>query len=263
MKLSVQETLTKHMKPQYKFIENPNLPTGEVSTVAISADAQKAIKKLNEMCIETVLINKNSALPKPVQSHADLQLLHLKNNKILISDEHLFLGESEKKFDIILSRYVLGNKYPEDVPLNCKIIGKHIILNSRTISKEILDFAQNEQLTVIDVNQGYSGCSVCVLDENTIITDDPSIFAAAQNFLNDTLLIEKGSIRLEGYGYGFIGGCCGKIAENKLAVNGRIESHSDYKRIIDLCEKKKIEIVELSDEALTDIGGILPLTERI
>lgn len=253
----------KLMKQPFKFIEKPNLPTGEVSTVAISAEAEKAIRKLNEMCIETVLINKNPSLPKPVQTHADLQLLHLKQNRILASDEHLFSGESEKNFEIIRSRCVLGGKYPDDVPLNCKIIGKHIILNNRTISKEILDFAKNEQLTVIDVNQGYSGCSVCVLDENTIITDDPSIFAAAQNFLNDTLLIEKGSIRLEGYGYGFIGGCCGKIAENKLAVNGRIESHSDYKRIIDLCERKKIEIVELSDEELTDIGGILPLTERI
>ncbi len=249
------------MKQQYKHIENPNLPTGEVSVVAISVDAEKAIKKLHELNVETIIIPRNPVLPKPVQSHADLQLLHLKQNRILIPNEHLCTGELKEKFNISVSGSVLGNSYPDDVPLNCKIIGNKMICNVKSIAKEILEFAESEQISVINVNQGYSGCSVCVIDKNTIITDDKGIFTAAQNFLNDTLLIEKDSIRLKGYNYGFIGGCCGKIGKNKLAVNGRIESHTNYKDIIDLCSRKQIEIVELSDEALTDIGGILPLCE--
>ena len=82
----------------------------------------------------------------------------------------------------------------------------------------MLEFAENEGLNVINVNQGYSGCSVCVINDSAIITDDESIFTAAQNFLNDVLLIQKGSIRLNGYNYGFIGGCCGKISKNKLST---------------------------------------------
>lgn len=249
------------MKQQYKFIEKSNLPIGEVSVVAISLDAENAIEKLHELNIETLTIPRNPALPKPVQSHADLQLLHLKENRILLPNEHLFTGELKEKFNVSVSGSVLGSSYPHDVPLNCKLIGNKMICNVKTVAKEILEFAESEQISVINVNQGYSGCSICVIDENTIITDDTGIFAAAQNFLNDTLLIEKDSIRLKGYNYGFIGGCCGKIGKYKLAVNGRIESHKNYKDIIDLCSCKQIEIIELNDDVLTDIGGILPLCE--
>lgn len=245
------------------FVKKPNLPAGEVTAVAISADAENAIKKLNSLGIETIPIYKNPLLPHPVASHTDLQLLHLKENRFLISDEHLFTGELQKKFYSRLIEAKLGNEYPDDVLLNCKIIGNNIILNKRTTAREVLDFAYNEGHNVINVNQGYSGCSICVINESAIITDDESIFAAAQNFLNDVLLISKGSIRLSGYNYGFIGGCCGKISQSKLAVNGRIESHSDYKSITDFTAKHNVEIVELTDEQLTDIGGIIPICEKL
>lgn len=107
----------------------------------------------------------------------------------------------------------------------------------------------------------YSRCSVCVINENAIITDDISVFTAAQNFLSDVLFISKGSIRLDGYDYGFIGGCCGKIDKNKIAFNGRIDSHKDYKLIIDFITKHGVDCIELNNNVLTDIGGILPLIE--
>lgn len=260
-----QQTLTEHMKPQYNrgFIKNPNLPTGEVADVAISADAVKAIEKLASFGISVSEIRKNPLLPEPVASHADLQFLHLKENRFLIANEHLFIGELQKKFIEQCIQVSLGNKYPYDVLLNCKIIGSNIVLNKRTIAAEVLEFAADEGLNLINVNQGYSGCSICVINESAIITDDESICRAAQNFLNDVLFVSKGSIRLKGYNYGFIGGCCGKISKTKLAVNGRIESHKDYKDIIDFTAKHNVEIVELSDEPLTDIGGIIPLTVKI
>lgn len=257
--------LTEHMKRQSDrgFITNPNLPTGEVTLVAISAEATNAIKKLASLNIDVALINKNPLLPEPVNSHTDLQILHLKDNRILTANEHLFAGDLKKNFDIQVIKEKLGSKYPNDVLLNCRIIGNNIVLNKRTIAKEVVEFASNEGLNVIDVNQGYSGCSICVINESAIITDDESICRAAQNFLNDVLFISKGSIRLKGYNYGFIGGCCGKISQTKLAVNGRIESHKDYKDIIDFTAKHNVDIVELADEPLIDIGGIIPLTVKI
>ena len=251
------------MKQQYnyRYIENPNLPTGDVSSVAISGDAKNAIEKLHSLNIETYIINNNHKLPEPVNSHADLQLLHLGNDMLLTSGEHLYAGEFEKNFRLIRIGAELGNHYPGDVLLNCKLIGKNIILNPKTIAKEVLDFAQTNGFNLINVNQGYTGCSICVINESAIITDDISVYRAAQNFLNDVLFISKNSIRLKGYDYGFIGGCCGKIGQNKLAVNGRIESHKDYKDIIDFADKHNTEIIELTNDVLTDIGGIIPLKQ--
>ena len=244
-----------------KYIEKPNLPQGRVTLAAISAQAGESITKLNSLGIETIIVKRDLRLPEPVDSHADLQMLHMGGNDIFCHNEHLCTGELSEKFNIRQIAAVAGNKYPDDVKLNCTLIGDKLICNKRTVAPEILEYAESCGLTVINVNQGYARCSICVVNENVIITDDESIFTAAQNFLNDALFISKGSIGLNGYGYGFIGGCCGKIDKNKIAFNGAIESHKDYKDIIDFLYKYNTEIVELHGDPLYDIGGILPLCE--
>ena len=173
----------------------------------------------------------------------------------------MYIGETDLKFNIKNISDNPGNQYPDDVRLNCAVIGNKIICNTKTIAHEVLEYAYEIGLTVINVNQGYSRCSICVVNENAIITDDISIFTAAQNFLDDVQFISKNSIRLDGYNYGFIGGCCGKIDKDKIAFNGSIESHDDYKLILDFLNRNKVECIELHNDRLTDIGGILPLTE--
>lgn len=245
-----------------KILEKPNLPQGRVVLAAVSAEAGESIKKLNSLDIETIEIPANPLLPKPVNSHADLQLLHFAPNIMFAQNEHLFLGEMAEKIKVRRIMSNAGNKYPEDVKLNCAVIGDKIICNKKTIAPEILDAAEKLGLTIINVNQGYSKCSICVVNENAIITDDESIFAAAGNFLNDALFVSKGSIRLDGYNYGFIGGCCGKIDKDIIAFNGAIESHKDYKKIIDFLNRNSVKLIELNNERLNDIGGILPLCEE-
>lgn len=244
------------------YVKKPNLPGKMVSLVAIGCSAGESIKKLKDMGIETVVIPESSYLPDPVKSHADLQLLHLGRNVIFCQKEHLCTGDLEKNFIIHNISESPGNSYPYDVRLNCTIIGNKLICNKKTVSKDILEYAYNNDFIIINVNQGYSKCSVCVINENTILTDDESVFAAAGNFLNDAQLISKGSIVLNGYNYGFIGGCCGKIDKNKIAFNGRIDSHKDYNKIIDIMQRNNIECVELCNGRLTDIGGIIPLIEK-
>ena len=256
----------KHIMRQYKthmrYIEKPNLPQGKVTLAAISEEAGESIKKLNSLGIKTLTIPKYGKLPKPICSHADIQMLHIGRNNIF-RYEHLFSGELQEKFNLISIPEDAGCKYPDDVRLNCAIIGNKIICNTKTVSRSVLEYAEIHGLTVINVNQGYSRCSICVVNENAIITDDKSIFTAAGKFFNDTQFISKGSIGLEGYGYGFIGGCCGKVDRNIIAFNGAIESHKDYKIIIDCLERNSVECIELNRNKLCDIGGIIPLCEDL
>lgn len=244
-----------------KYIEKPNLPQGRVTLAAISAQAGDSIKKLNNLGIKTIGIKPYNALPDPVNSHADLQILHMGINDIFCQNEHLCTGEFKSNFNIKKIQALAGNSYPDDVRLNCAIIGNKIICNTKTIAREILEYAELNGLTIINVNQGYTKCSICIINDNAIITDDKSIYSAAGKFLNDALFISKGSIGLNGYGYGFIGGCCGKIDKNKIVFNGAIESHKDYKQIIDFLSRNSIECIELHQNPLYDIGGILPLCE--
>lgn len=244
-----------------KYIEKPNLPQGRVGLVAISSHARETIVKLENLGIKTIEIAPDLRLPMPINTHADIQMLHSGNDLLFVQDEHLCVGESDKNFNCRIISESPGDKYPDDVRLNCAVIGNKVICNSKTISKEVFEYFERNSYTIINVNQGYSKCSVCIVDENSIIIDDKSIFTAAQNFFNDVLLVSKGSVQLNGYNYGFIGGCCGKTDKYKLAFNGTLESHTDYKLIVDFLNKHNIECIELNSGPLTDIGGILPLME--
>lgn len=253
----------KHLMPQYKEqpIFSPNLPKGSVSCVAVSAEAGEAIAGLEALGIETVKISSDLRLPKPVNSHPDIQMLHIGGNEMLCHKGFFATGERLSKFHFNEIEQSVGNKYPEDVRLNCTLIGDKLICNPHTVAPEILRYADLHALTLIPVNQGYARCSVCVVNENAVITDDITVYTAAQNFLNDVLYISKGSIRLDGYNYGFIGGCCGKTDKNTIVFNGVIESHDDHNKIYDFLKRNNVKPVELTNERLEDIGGIIPLTE--
>lgn len=244
-----------------KYVAKPNLPDGRVSAAAVSAGAGEAIKNLTGLGIKVYKVFPDLRLPSAVNSHADMQLLHFGNSELFTLDEHLCTGELNKNFSLKTIGEIPGSEYPADVPLNAAIIGSYVICNMNTVSRSVLNRIYECGLTPIFVNQGYSKCSVCVIDENSIITDDAGIFAAAGNFFNDAQLISKGAVRLSGYNYGFFGGCCGKIAKDKLAVNGRIDSHPDCNKIIDFAERHSVSIIEVASERLEDIGGILPLEE--
>lgn len=244
-------------------ILSPNLPDNKVLSVAIKYDEYATIKALSQIGINSIPIYNNVLLKNnPVAAHADVNLLH-------ITSKDLILGCSNKSSNLPLSYKLhktqgrLNEKYPGDVLLNAVRIGDKLICNTKTIDKSVLEFADKHGLIIIHVNQGYAKCSICVVTDSCIITDDESIYKSTQDFFNDVLFIEKGSIRLEGLNYGFIGGATGKIDKNKIAFNGRIESHTNHNQIIDLLTRYKIEPVELIDDVLTDIGSIIPLTQRI
>lgn len=246
-----------------RIINSPNLPENNVSLAAISETAGESIIKLNSLGIRAFPVRASDKLSISVNSHADIRLLHIESNVIFCHPE-----ESNIYSDIVGFRFLpisenMSNLYPNDVRLNCAVIGNKIICNKKTVSSAVLNYAIEQGFTIIDTKQGYSKCSVCIVDENSIITDDPSIYKSAQFFFNDVLFIEKGSIGLKGADYGFIGGCTGKLGKNIMAFNGRIESHSEHNKIIDFFDKHNINVVELNNNRAEDIGGILPLKEYI
>lgn len=246
------------------YIEHPNLPENNVTDIIISESAGEAIKKLYELGIKSHTVKSYKELPAGISSHADLQFLHVKDNTIytVSGNEHLYDCFEIFGLETKIIKTNLKKNYPGDVPLNVKFVGKNIIMNRKTVCEEIINFANKYNYNIINVPQGYSGCSVCVLNDKSIITDDRSIFSATQFFLDDVTLVEKNSIRLYGYNYGFIGGCCGKIGKNCIAFNGELSSHSDCNKIADALQRNKITAIELKKGYLEDIGSIIPILEK-
>ena len=156
----------------------------------------------------------------------------------------------------------LEKKYPKDVLYNVCLVGNHYICNCKTISRQAQQLLDARGYHPIFVAQGYANCSVAVVDERSIITADCGIARACRAAGLDVLQICPGFIRIPVYDTGFIGGCCGKLGADQLAFTGRLDSHPDGIKIREFIKERGVQIIELSDEPLFDIGGLLQLKTK-
>lgn len=66
----------------------------------------------------------------------------------------------------------VGFKYPADIKYNVCQLGNLVIHNFKYTDKNVLDFIEKNGLDKVQVSQGYSNCSTCVVSDNACITSD-------------------------------------------------------------------------------------------
>ena len=233
----------------------------KVTTVFADIDDIALETVFSDLSVKVISVNENPFLDTPVCKHADM-LCNYVGKSIFLTDKHLvelcnFLEDNDGKSVIIEN---VKSPYPNDCLLNFVDIGGYIICNKSILTKEIAEFLLKKP--IIDVKQGYSKCSVCICGYNTIITDDKSVYKAVSQYDDiNSLLIEKGSIRINKYNYGFIGGCCGLIDKNLLLFNGDLSTHSDFDKIKNFLYDNGINYIDIKGKTLNDIGSIIPMME--
>lgn len=247
-----------------RFIEIPNLPEKDVAVAAASGTYAEIISRLNDYGIEVLQIQPSKQLSKPVCCHTDMLCHHLGSNQIVVAKDEIQLIKELKKlnFNVIESSKSLSYDYPHDVYLNAARVGNYLFAG-KELDTAIVKYYNDIKVKIEFVRQGYAKCSVAVIDRNSIITADKSIAEVAGNLGINVLQVTPGFIKLEGYDYGFIGGCCGFIGKNKIAFTGSLREHPDYLKIKFFIESRGIEIVTLTNGELMDIGGIIPLKEFV
>ena len=247
------------------FIKSPNLPESSVTSAAVSGTYSSVCKSLLRQGIQTILIKPHAGLAEPVSSHADMVLQHLGGNQVLIAQEAEYLIPQlvALGFTVEVAAQKLSSEYPHDIPLNAARIGKRLLAKEDALDARITEYCKQTKIQIIPVRQGYAKCSTVVVDEHSIITSDPSIAAAAKIQGLDVLQVRPGCVELSPYEYGFIGGTCGKLAKDVLAFAGDIRTHPDGEDMTAFAKSRGVEVLPLFDGPLVDIGGILPLTEKI
>lgn len=248
------------------FVKIPNLPQKKVAVAIVSAQLHPdIIQNLFSMGISTIKLPPCENLPPPVASHPDLLVHYLGNGQIIVSKNVIDSVRTQLTmlgFNIIKDDTVLFPEYPHDIPLDAARIGDFLFCCEKCTDKRLLQYCAKEHIQVLSVKQGYSKCSVCIVNEDSIITADEGIaFAAGQKGIS-VLKIREGSIKLPGYNYGFIGGCCGKVSKNKIGFLGDITLHPDYSSIKRFLGERGIEIMRLGKGMLCDFGGIIPVLEN-
>lgn len=248
-----------------RFITEPNLPDGKVSLMVVDGRIDMEIEKtLEERDIRLIKTLPVKEVMTEIAWHPDIMIHHLGKERVVVAPnipEKLVYALEKERFEIIIGKKKLGKKYPNDIPYNVARFGKFAICNIKNTDEILLEKLMEEGIQLIDVNQGYSKCSVCVVDSSSIITSDKGIAKASDGKGIDVLLIEPGSIELKGMDYGFIGGATGFLSLDELAFAGCLEKHPQYSMILNFMLKHEKKPINLYKNTLQDLGTLVPLKE--
>lgn len=238
------------------FIKNPNLPNGKViSAICDGRISHQIYNELDNLGIKIIKTDKHPNLPEPVSYHPDMQFYYDGNGIFYLNDDNKSLLNNFEGANVIFVNKLLTSKYPNDILFNiCKIGDTVICMDENEITEKI------SYKDLIKVKQGYTKCSILPISDNAFITDDISIYKSLYNKM-DVLLIDKGEIMLNGYSYGFIGGCGGKIDIDKICFFGKIEEHKNFNSIKSFLQNHRILHHSLSNEKLYDYGSFIPIEE--
>ena len=245
-----------------KFIKTPYLPENNVTLGIAGKEIEKYTTELNRLGIDVLLTQEETAVPKPVRFHADLCVNYIGSGEVLLTKAQVKLKTTLEKLGCKCYPIyeTLGNAYPEDCRLNCVCNQSDLICNYSIVSDKIKELCKGKN--IINTRQGYTKCSLCPVADGAFITDDKSIAVALKNAKYDVLEVEKGSVALDGYDYGFIGGACSKISKNVLAFFGNAKEHKSYEYIKAFCGNYKIDLLSLDSGRLYDIGSFIPIFEN-
>ncbi|MEG0855954.1 MAG: hypothetical protein RSG52_05705 [Terrisporobacter sp.] len=246
-----------------QYVESSFIPSGKISLALVDKRITKPMEEyLNKININIIKSETCKETYDAISCHPDISTLKINNNNIIVAPnvyEYYYYLLSPFGFNVIKGDSHIKNKYPKNIQYNVVILGKYAIHNFNYTDTKIINYIERNNFIKINVKQGYCKCSICIVDENSIITSDEGIYKEVKKHNIDCLLIEKGHIDLFKMNYGFIGGCSGLISKNDLVFFGDISKHPDFDKIKDFTKSKNKNLISLSNENLLDLGSLIPL----
>ena len=203
-----------------------------------------------------------------ISSHVDIYYLKVGD---------MVFSAPEKKgilpFNTVSCTTPIGSKYPEDIPYNVCIVGKNALHNFKYTDNIVKFYLERHEYNLINVEQGYTNCSTCVLDDNSCITSDISIARALMDIGVDTLFVTEPDIKLKkrlntifkdesrmsfenSNMQGFIGGAMARI-DDTVVVFGDINNLVNASKIRRFIEKKGLKLHYFEGLDIVDYGGVL------
>ncbi len=244
-------------------MKNPFIPIKKANIVIVDGRIDKqsiiALKKMNLKVVPTTKCNE---VYDAISYHPDI-VLHPINYNTLVVAPNVFDYYEDKLYgmgiNLIRGEKVLGGEYPNNIAYNVGRVCGGAVHNFKYTDKVLLYYFKKQYLELIHVNQGYSKCSMAVVDEKAIITSDYGIYKELIKHNIDVLLIRPGYIVLENFDYGFIGGVCGNLSPNEIIFSGSYEHHIDGHKINKFLKKyNKVPII-INKKPMVDIGTIITL----
>lgn len=243
----------------------PYLPTGQAKVFIAGEGARGFSDALDALGLSLLYTAPIAALPKNLATHADLAVCPMGNNRFFLdcSQTALFAKLQAHGFCVSYGESTASRGYPADVPYNALQLGENRFLcNEKTVDISIFQYANAQNYAILNCKQGYTKCSVAPIRKNAVLTDDNGIAKTLQKNGFDVLQLEKGDILLQGFHYGFIGGCCTMLSQSEMLFLGDICLHRNGDAIKAFLQNYGITPICIEKTPLTDIGSLIPLLQE-
>ncbi len=245
------------------FIVNPNLPASKVKSILLGENNQSISNYFCSNGIESIELKKNPLLDAETNNHADMLCSYCGNGHFILSQNDSAAEELVNKYNaVVFVQEGIMSPYPSDIALNACFLNEYLLCRESSLSVLLKSYCNDHKIEIINTKQGYSRCSVCLVNERSAITEDVGIACLLKKYQFDVLLLNRGGVYLSDKHCGFIGGCSGLVDKNVLFFNGDVKSHPQYADIKDFLNIRNIDIICSENPRLTDFGGFIPFFEE-
>ncbi len=179
-----------------------------------------------------VEIEKSENVYSEISSHVDIFTTKIGDTLIVEKSKYddLVFMLKNTEYNIISGKEEVGLNYPDDIKYNVCIVGNYAVHNFKYTDKTVLKLLNDNSYELINVEQGYTNCSIAVIDDSSVITTDKKIAEKLiANNISVLLLDYVPDIKLKDeYGNysnmtGFIGGAIARVDNNIVIFGGLVE----------------------------------------
>ena len=170
-------------------------------------------EKLKELGYKLKEIKKSDNVYPEISAHVDIFTCKIGEKLIVEPSKYIQIkNDFQKWYNIEKGVEYIDKKYPYDIKYNVCTIGKKALHNFIYTDSKIKEELVKQGYELINTTQGYTNCSIAVIDDNSAIVTDKGLYKILlkhkvdvlylKNELDIKLLNENGYSNIKG----FIGG---------------------------------------------------------
>lgn len=222
-------------------------------------------EKLRNLGYGLIELKQSEKVYQEISSHVDIFTCKIGDKLIIEPTQYNHIKpQLSEKYDLVQGKEVIEKKYPFDIKYNVCTIGKKALHNFEYTDSKIKEELKKQDYELINTTQGYTNCSIAVIDENSAIVTDKGLYKILQKHNVDVLYLEyEPDIKLldkNRYSSksGFIGGAISRIEDN-IIIFGDLNKIDCDQKIRKFILNKKLNIIEFEGLDVVDYGGIVEL----
>ncbi len=218
-------------------------------------------KKLSELGYELIEIKQSTKVYSEISSHVDIFICEIGNKIIVEPSQYINIPHISGK---IKGNEEIGTQYPYDIKYNVCTIGKKAFHKFEYTDLKIKEELIKQGYEMINTTQGYTNCSIAVIDDNSAIVTDKGLYKILKKHNVDVLYLEYEPdiklIKLDEYSNrkGFIGGAISRV-DDKIILFGDLNKIDINGKIREFIEKKELKIIDFKGLDVIDYGGIVEI----